>query len=126
MSPLAKGLSLDTLDLLRSIHQSSALHLVEVLLGSRKILESVVQDSKIGLSMSSQFPHDMVELSKCHLELGSLCNNHTDFKFEKMTDEEIAKFKQERNAILGTLSHIDDMRSVNEFEESMINGIRVF
>lgn len=126
MSPLARGLSLDTLDLLRSIHQSSALHLVEVLLGSRKILESVVQDSKIGLSMSSQFPHDMVELSKCHLELGSLCNNHTDYKFEKMTDEEIAKFKQERNAILGTLSHIDDMRSVNEFEESMINGIRVF
>lgn len=125
MSPLVRGLSLDTVELLRRIHQSGAINMLESILKSRNVWASLISSGRFADGSYQGFAKDMNDLVHQHLELRTLCDNPVDFRFDLMTEDEITSYTQERSAILATIPDSTKMQHIEQIDEAVMNGMRI-
>ena len=126
LSPLVRGLSLETIDLLRGINSSMVLSSLEFDIGSRQILKPAIKAMGVDYSGFQNLPHALIEFIKMHKELSKLCKKTLAFRFEQMTEDEITQFNYERSAIIANNPQITNFQQLNEIQEAVYQGIRLF
>ncbi len=125
MSPLVRGLSIDTIELMRCIHQSGSINMMESILKSRDVWESMISSGRFAAGSPLGFAEDMNDLVHRHLELRTLCNKPLDYRFELMNGDEIKSYIQERSTILATIPDSTKMQNIDQIDEAVMNGMRI-
>ena len=125
MSPLVRGLSIETIDLFKSIYNSPIISSLELNIRSRRLLKPIIIKG-IEYSGFSNFPHDMVEFCENHNRVGKLCKKTFAFRYEKMAEEEVKQFEMERNALLTSNPEIKQFEHTDNFQEIIFRGIRFY
>lgn len=125
MSPLVRGLSIETVDLFRSVYNSPIIFSLDLNIRSRQLFKPMV---KRGVDYSGfvNFPHEMAVFCDNHNRVGKLCKNTRACRYEKMTEEEAELFEKERNTLLASIPDIKQFEHTDDFQEIIFNGIRLY